>query len=75
MVGDKFLITVRADDTINTYECMIRGGFPVAQILELANAVLYQDMRFSKPDTVFEVVSEWLPKVELRQRTFFCLKV
>lgn len=54
---------------------MIRGGFPVAQILELANAVLYQDMRFSKPDTVFEVVSEWLPKVELRQRTFFCLKV
>lgn len=73
--SDKNLIAVRADSAADTYERMVRGGLPVAQALELANAVLYQDLRFSKFDTVFEVVSEWFPEVEPRRRTSFCLKV
>ena len=41
----------------------------------LSNAVLYQDLRFSKYDAIFEVVSEWFPEVAARQRTAFCLKL
>lgn len=75
LASDKNLIAVRADSAADTYERMVRGGLPVAQALELANAVLYQDLRFSKFDTVFEVVSEWFPEVEPRRRTSFCLNV
>ena len=46
-----------------------------AQALQLAEAVLYQDLRFSKFDTIFEVVSEWFPEVRPERRTDFCLKV
>lgn len=45
------------------------------QALQLAEAVLYQDLRFSRFDTVFEVVSEWFPEVRPEKRTGFCLKV
>lgn len=58
LASDKNLIAVRADSAADTYERMVRGGLSVAQALELANAVLYQDLRFSKFDTIFEVVSE-----------------
>lgn len=75
LASDKNLIAVRADSAADTYERMVRGGLPVAQALELANAVLYQDLRFSKFDIVFEVVSEWFPEVEPHRRTSFCLKV
>lgn len=75
LASDKNLIAVRADSAADTYERMVRCGLPVAQALELANAVLYQDLRFSRFDTVFEVVSEWFPEVEPRRRTSFCLEV
>ena len=42
---------------------------------QTSNAVLYQDLRFSKYDAIFEVVSEWFPEVAARQRTAFCLKL
>ena len=43
--------------------------------LELADTVLYQDLRFSRFDTVFEVVSECFPEVRPEKWTGFCLKV
>ena len=71
----KALVRARADEAAGSYERAIRDGLSVTQALELADAVLYQDLRFSRFDTVFEVVSEWFPEVRPERRTDFCLKV
>lgn len=68
-------IRERADSAAEAYEHAIRDGLSVRQALEQADAVLYQDLRFSRFDTVFEVVSEWFPEVRPERRTDFCLKV
>lgn len=57
------LIRDRADSAAEAYEHAIRDGLSVRQALEQADAVLYQDLRFSRFDTVFEAVSEWFPEV------------
>lgn len=75
MADDKAFIRERADNAAEAYEHAIRDGLSVRQALELADAVLYQDLRFSRFDTVFEVVSEWFPEVRPERRTDFCLKV
>ena len=75
MTDDKAFIRERADSSAEAYEHAIRDGLSVRQALELADAVLYQNLRFSRFDTVFEVVSEWFPEVAARQRTAFCLKL
>ena len=75
IAGDKALVRARADETEGSYERAIHDGLSVTQALELADAVLYQDLRFSQFDTVFEVVSEWFPEVRPERRTDFCLKV
>ncbi len=69
------LVRSRADEAAGAYERAIRDGLYPAQALQLAEAVLYQDLRFSKFDTVFEVVSEWFPEIRPGRRTDFCLKV
>lgn len=58
IAGNKALVRVRADEAAGSYERAIHDGLSVTQALQLAEAVLYQDLRFSKFDTVFEVVSE-----------------
>ncbi len=73
--NDREFIKTRSDSAAETYERAIRDGNNVAEALELANAVLYQDLRFSRYDTIFEVVSEWFPEVKPRERTAFCLKM
>lgn len=75
MADNKAFIRERADNATEAYEHAIREGLSVTQALELADAVLYQDLRFSQFDTVFEVVSEWFPEVRPERRTDFCLKV
>lgn len=75
IAGDKELVRVRADEAADSYECAIRDGLSVTQALQLAGTVLYQDLRFSRFDTVFEVVSEWFPEVRSERRTDFCLKI
>ena len=75
MADDKAFIRERADSAAEAYEHAIREGLSVAQALELADTVLYQDLRFSRFDTVFEAVSEWFPEVRPERRTGFCLKV
>ena len=75
MAGDKAFIRERADSAAEAYEHAIRDGLSVRQALEQADAVLYQDLRFSRSDTVFEVVSEWFPEVRPEKRAGFCLKV
>ena len=75
IAGDKALVRARADEAAGSYERAIHDGLSVTQALELADAVLYQDLRFSQFDTVFEVVSEWFPEVRPERRTDFCLKV
>ena len=75
MADDKGFIRERADSAAEAYEHAIRDGLSVRQALEQADAVLYQDLRFSRFDTVFEVVSEWFPEVRPERRTDFCLKV
>ena len=75
MAGDKAFIRERADSAAEAYEHAIRDGLSVRQALEQADAVLYQDLRFSKFDTVFEVVSEWFPEIRPGRRTDFCLKI
>ena len=75
MADNKAFIRERADNATEAYEHAIREGLSVTQALELADVVLYQDLRFSQFDTVFEVVSEWFPEVRPERRTDFCLKV
>lgn len=75
IAGNRELVCSRADEAAGTYERAIRDGLSPAQALQLADAVLYQDLRFSKFDTVFEVVSEWFPEVRPGRRTEFCLKI
>ena len=75
IAGDKELVQMRADEAAGSYERAIRDGLSVTQALQLAEAVLYQDLRFSKFNTVFEVVSEWFPEVRPEKRADFCLKV
>lgn len=75
IAGDKELVRTRADGAAGSYERAIRDGLSVTQALQLAEAVLYQDLRFSRFDTVFEVVSEWFLEVWPERRTGFCLKV
>ena len=67
IAGDKALVRVRADDAAGSYERAIHDGLSVTQALQLAEAVLYQDLRFSKFDTVFEVVSEWFSRSVARK--------
>lgn len=59
MADDKAFIRKRADSAAEAYEHAIREGLSVTQALELADTVLYQDLRFSRFDAVFEAVSEW----------------
>ena len=68
IAGDKELVQMRADEAAGS-------GLSVTQALELADTVLYQDLRFSRFDTVFEVVSECFPEVRPEKWTGFCLKV
>ena len=75
IAGDKEVVRMRADEAAGSYERAIRDGLSVTQALQLAEAVLYQDFRFSRFDTVFEVVSEWFPEVRPEKRAGFCLKV
>ena len=75
MADDKAFIRERADSASEAYEHAIREGLSVRQALELADAVLYQNLRFSRFDTVFEAVSEWFPEIPPEERTDFCLKV
>ena len=75
LLSDKHFIAERSDHAAQTYERAVRNGNSVYEALELSNAVLYQDLRFSKYDAIFEVVSEWFPEVRPERRTDFCLKV
>ena len=75
MADDKAFIRERADSAAEAYEHAIREGLSVGQALELADTVLYQDLRFSRFDTVFEAVSEWFPEILPEERRDFCLKV
>lgn len=75
IAGNKAFIRERADSAAEAYEHAIREGLSVAQALELADTVLYQDLRFSRFDTVFEAVSEWFPEILPEERRYFCLKV
>ena len=75
MADDKAFIRERADSAAEAYEHAIREGLSVAQALELADTVLYQDLRFSRFDAGFEAVSEWFPEILPEERTDFCLKV
>ena len=59
LLPDKHFIAERSDHAAQTYERAVRNGNSVYEALELSNAVLYQDLRFSKYDATFEVVSEW----------------
>ena len=71
MTDDKAFIRERADSAAEAYEHAIRDGLSVRQALELADTVLYQDLRFSRFDTVFDAVSEWFPEVRPERRTDF----
>ena len=75
MADDKAFIRERADSAAEAYEHAIRDGLSIRQALEQADAVLYQDLRFSRFDTVFEAVSEWFPEILPEERRDFCLKV
>ena len=68
MADDKAFIRKRADSAAEAYEHAIREGLSVTQALELADTVLYQDLRFSRFDAVFEAVSEWFPEVQPERR-------
>ena len=75
LVNDRTLIRTRSESAAETYERAVRDGHNVTEALELANAVLYDGMRFSRYDTLFEVVSEWFPEVEPKRRPEFCMKM
>lgn len=61
LLSDKHFIAERSDHAAQTYERAVRNGNSVYEALELSNAVLYQDLRFSKYDAIFEVVLGMVP--------------
>lgn len=73
--NDKDLIHSRSESAAETYQRAIHEGNNVMESLALANAVLYNGLRFSRYDTIFDVVSEWFPEVLPKERTAFCLKM
>lgn len=75
LLGDRDFILSRGDAAADTFERARRNGAEVYEALELANAVLYQDLRFSRYDAIFEVVSEWFPEVAPVERPGFCLRM
>lgn len=72
---DETFIRIRSDNAIETFERAIRDGASNFQAMELANTVLYEDLRFSKFDALFEVISEYFPEIKAQDRTNFCLKI
>lgn len=75
MAHDREFIRERSDASADTFERLRRDGANVYEALELANAVLYQDLRFSRYDAIFEVVSEWFPEIAPASRPGFCLRM
>ena len=75
IAGDKELVRMRADSAAEAYEHAIRDGLSVRQALEQADAVLYQYLRFSRFDTLFEVLSDCFPEIPPERPTDFFLKV
>lgn len=75
MLDDHRFIRQRSNEAAETYERIRKQGADVFQALELAHAVLYQDLRFSRYDAIFQVVSEWFPEVKPKERTTFCLRI
>ena len=59
MTDDKAFIRERADSAAEAYEHAIRDGLSVRQALELADTVLYQDLRFSRFNRFIMCQMEW----------------
>ena len=62
MADDKGFIRERADSAAEAYEHAIRDGLSVRQALEQADAVLYQDLRFSRSIRFSRLYRSGFPK-------------
>lgn len=75
LLSDNDFILRRSEDAAATFSRGRRDGHSVYEAIELSRAVLYDGLRFSRYDTLFEVVSEWFPEIAPRRRPDFCLKL
>ena len=68
LLSDKHFIAERSDHAAQTYERAVRNGNSVYEALELSNAVLYQDLRFSKYGGRSPAAHRFLPETASRLR-------
>lgn len=75
LLSDNDFISRRSEEAAATFSRTRRDGYSVYEALELSRAVLYDGLRFSRYDTLFEVVAEWFPEIAPHRRPDFCLKL
>ena len=62
MLGDKPFITSRADEALTTYCDAVAQGFSHPEAEVMSSEVLYQDLHFSKYDTLVSVLENEFEK-------------
>ena len=62
MLSDKPFITARADEALTTYCDAIAQGFSYPEAEVMSSEVLYQDLHFSKYDTLVSVLENEFEK-------------
>ncbi len=72
-ISDEWFINHRADAALEEYCRSVQEGMNRLQALELANAVLFSGLRFSKFGELKYIVQEWFNEVPEAETDEFCL--
>ncbi|OFP35454.1 hypothetical protein HMPREF2992_01300, partial [Prevotella sp. HMSC069G02] len=62
LLGDKPFMTARADEALTTYCDAVAQGFSYPEAEVMSSEVLYQDLHFSKYDTLVSVLENEFEK-------------
>ena len=62
LLGDKPFMTARADESLTTYCDAVAQGFSYPEAEVMSSEVLYQDLHFSKYDTLVSVLENEFEK-------------
>ncbi len=72
---DEEFVTRRADTALGEYCRAVAEGMNRLDAMELARAVLFAGLRFSKLDELKYIVREWFDEVPEEEIDGFCLKM
>jgi Domain of unknown function (DUF1896). len=74
--GDRAFITTRCDRASETYENAVRAGHPPFEAVSLANEILFQDLHFSKHDTLVTILwNEFADSIPQRSAKKIAIKL